>query len=71
MVLEALDQVEHELRHLQGLLVALRALGETADSVEPIALASLGRAGCETFVSFLQAYEAAAAAARLGKNTGF
>lgn len=45
----ALDEIEPELRQLDGLLTVLVLLGETSDSVEPIALSSLGRAARDAF----------------------
>lgn len=45
----ALDEMEPELRQLDGLLAVLVLLGETSDSVEPIALSSLGRAARDAF----------------------
>lgn len=42
-VLSALDELEPELRHLVGLITALRILGEANDSIEPVAVSSLAR----------------------------
>ena len=47
-VLGALDQMEPDLRHLDGLITALRILGEAGDSIEPVAVSSLGRCASET-----------------------
>ena len=44
-----LDEMEPELRQLDGLLTVLVLLGETSDSVQPIALSSLGRAARDAF----------------------
>ena len=46
---DALHDLEPELRQLNGLLTILTLLGETSDTVEPIALSSLGRAAREAF----------------------
>jgi len=45
-VIDLLLQMEPELKQLQGSIMILQALGETADSVEPIALAALAQS-CE------------------------
>ena len=47
-VLSALDDMEPELRHLDGLMTAVRILGEADDSIEPAAISSLARCACET-----------------------
>ena len=44
-LLDALDRMEPELHQLEGILTALRTLGEAQDSVEPIAIAALARSG--------------------------
>jgi hypothetical protein len=46
--LSALDDMEPELRHLAGLITALRILGEADDCIEPVAISSLARCGRET-----------------------
>ncbi len=47
-VLGALDEMEPELRHLDGLITAFRILGEADDSIEPVAVSSLARCARET-----------------------
>lgn len=47
-VLGALDQMEPDLRHLDGLITAFRILGEADDSIEPVAVSSLARCAQET-----------------------
>jgi len=46
--LHLLDDIEPNVHHLSGLVVALRVLGEARDSVEPIAIAALARCAGET-----------------------
>jgi hypothetical protein len=46
--LDALDAMEPELRHLDGLIAAFRILGEADDSIEPVAVSSLARCARET-----------------------
>ncbi|MBP0441283.1 hypothetical protein [Tianweitania sediminis] len=46
-IVDLLLRMEPELKQLQGGIEILRALGETAESVEPIALATLARC-CES-----------------------
>lgn len=46
--LGALDEMEPELRHLDGLIAAFRILGEADDSIEPVAVSSLARCARET-----------------------
>ena len=48
LVLGALDEMEPDLRHLDGLIAALRILGEADDSIEPVAVSSLARCARET-----------------------
>lgn len=45
----ALFDMESELRQIEGALKLLAILSEAADSVEPIALAALARAGKSAF----------------------
>lgn len=45
----ALHDMEPELRQLDGVLTLLTILGEAQDSVEPMALASLAKAGRDAF----------------------
>jgi hypothetical protein len=47
-VLGALDQMEPDLRHLDGLIAALRIMGEANDSIEPVAVSSLARCAQDT-----------------------
>lgn len=47
-VLGALDQMEPDLRHLDGLITAFRILGEADDSIEPVAVSSLARCAQDT-----------------------
>lgn len=44
----ALDEMDPGLRHLDGLISALRILDEAGDSIEPIAVSSLARCAHET-----------------------
>lgn len=46
-VLGALDRMEPDLRHLDGLIRAFRILGEADDSIEPVAVSSLARCAQE------------------------
>lgn len=46
--LGALDAIEPALRHLQGLIVAFRVLGEADDAMEPLAVSSLALSAAET-----------------------
>lgn len=46
-VVDLLLQMEPELRLLEGVVATLRALSETADHVDPIALALLAHTGGE------------------------
>ena len=46
--LGALDAIEPELRHLNGLISALSILGEATDSIEPVAIFSLARCAHQT-----------------------
>lgn len=48
-IMDVLLEIEPELRQLDGLLSVLTLLGEAADSVEPVALSSLGLAARESF----------------------
>jgi hypothetical protein len=41
LALGALDEMEPDLRHLEGLIAAFRILGEADDSIEPVAISSL------------------------------
>lgn len=47
-VIGALDDMEPQLRHLNGLMTAFRILGEAGDSIEPVAVSSLARCAQET-----------------------
>lgn len=57
----ALVEIEPELHHVRGLGAALTAMGETADSIEPIAISSVAR-------SLNEAVEKIADALRAGFN---
>jgi hypothetical protein len=46
--LDALDDIEPELRHLYGLVAAFRMLGDADDAIEPVAVSSLARSAGET-----------------------
>lgn len=48
VVIGALDGIEPELRHLDGLITTLRILGEADDFIEPVAISSLARCARET-----------------------
>ena len=50
-VLGALDGMEPELRHLNGLIAVFRILGEADDSIEPVVVSSLARCARETLRS--------------------
>lgn len=47
-VLNALDDIEPDLRHLCGLIATFRILGEADDPIEPVAISSLTRSAAET-----------------------
>jgi len=63
-VVGALDEMEPELRHLDGLITALRILGEADDSIDPIAVSSLARCACESLEQMEQNWSAAIGALR-------
>jgi hypothetical protein len=48
-VLEALDLIEPNLHHLDGLMKALQHLGEADDAIDQRAIASLARCALQTF----------------------
>ena len=60
---DALFHLEPEIRLLEGVVTALRVLGEAPDSIEPIALAALAHCGmtamCELKLGLRQAMAAA------------
>ncbi len=60
----ALDEMEPELRHLDGLITALRILGEADDSIEPIAMSSLARCARESLEQIEQDWRTAIRALR-------
>lgn len=45
----AFFEIEPELRQIEGVLMLLAILGEADDSIEPIALSALARAGQAAF----------------------
>jgi hypothetical protein len=45
--LDALDDIEPELRHLHGLIAAFRIPGEAGDAIEPVAVSSMARSAGE------------------------
>jgi len=63
-VIDLLLQMEPELKQLQGGITILRALGETADSVEPIALAALAQNCGTSFDRVMELWKATVIAAR-------
>jgi hypothetical protein len=63
-VLEALDDIEPELRHLDGLVTAFRILGEADDAIEPVAVSALARCARETLEEIERNWRAAIYALR-------
>jgi hypothetical protein len=63
-VVNLLLLMEPELKQLQGNIVILQALGVTADSVQPIALASLAQSCGAGFDRVLELWRASLVAAR-------
>lgn len=63
-LVDLLLQMEPELKHLQGSIVILQALGSTTDSVEPIALAALAHSCDASFDRVLEGWRASLIAAR-------
>ncbi len=62
--LGALDAIEPELRHLDGLITVLRVLGEATDSIEPVAISSLARCAGQTLEDIERDWRAAIEALR-------
>jgi hypothetical protein len=62
-VIDLLLQLEPELKHLQGNIVILQALGSTTDSVEPIALAALAHSCDASFDRVMERWRASLIAA--------
>lgn len=60
---DALIRIEPDVRTLDGIVTALRILGDAQESIEPVALAALARCGtdaiCEVKTGLRQAMEAA------------
>lgn len=63
-VLGALDDMEPDLRHLNGLITAFRILGEADDSIEPVAVSSLARCARETLEEIERRWRTAIGALR-------
>ena len=58
-LMDALDRMEPELHHLEGILTVLRTLGESQDSVEPVAISALARSGGDALSAVTDAWHAA------------
>lgn len=63
--LDALDGMEPELRQLNGLLVALRVIGEADDVIEPVAISSLSRSAGSTLDDIEQLWRTAIQSLRM------
>jgi hypothetical protein len=63
-LMDALDRMEPELHHLEGILTVLRTFGEAQDSVEPIAIAALARSGGDALGVVTDAWHTAFEATR-------
>jgi hypothetical protein len=61
---DALDDIEPDLRHLDGLIAAFRILGEVDDSIEPVAVSSLARCARETLEEIERNWQTAIGALR-------
>jgi hypothetical protein len=61
---EAIDGMEPELRQLNGLLIALRVLGEADDAIEPVAISSLARSAGSTLDDIEELWRTAIGALR-------
>lgn len=64
---DAVDDMEPELRQLAGLVLTLRLLGETDDSIEPLAISAIARAAGSTLDQIDDAWRRAIAALRIGR----
>lgn len=58
-VLGALDDMEQDLHHLEGLITTFQILGEAGDSIEPVAVSSLARCARETLEELEQNWQVA------------
>jgi len=63
-VLEALDDMEPDLRYLEGMITAFQIFGEAGDSIEPIAVSSLARCAHETLRKLEENWRVAISAVR-------
>lgn len=63
---DALDGMEPDLRHLSGLMLALRTIGEASDVIESAAISSLARCARETLAHLDRAWRLAVGALREG-----
>lgn len=61
---DAVDNMEPELRQLQGLVITLRFLGEAEELIEPLAISALARAAGSTLDQIDAARRRAMAALR-------
>lgn len=59
LAVDALDGMEPDLRHLSGLMLALRTIGEASDAIEPAAISSLARCAGETLAELDRAWRLA------------
>ncbi len=62
--MDTLDGMEPELRHLAGLVMTLRILGEANDSIEPLAISSISRSANDTLDAIDKSWRQAIAALR-------
>ncbi len=65
IAVDAMDDIEPALRHLIGLVTALRILGAADDSVEPIAISSIARCAGTTLDEIEQSWRTAIGALRI------
>ena len=63
-IVHTLDEMEPELRHLAGLVMALRILGEADDAIEPLAISSIARSAGSTLDDIDRAWRSAMAGLR-------
>jgi len=64
LALEALDDMEPDLHHLEGLITVFQILGEAGDSIEPIAVSSLAYCAHETLQKLERNWRVAISGAR-------
>lgn len=64
--IDALDEIEPSLRHLAGLVAALRLLGEVDDSIEPIIVSALARCAEESLTEVERSWRIAIGKLRQG-----